>query len=184
MGENLAVKQLLEFHSIRRVIYQYSRALDRCDLDLLKDVYWPDATHEHGSFNGNAHEFADYAVPAIRKKFLRTLHSIANIHVDVQGDFGDSESYVTAYHMISGDPEVVRSIFGEEYLDRHKNSGAATHDFIYLGRYIDRFECRPGEWRIKRRVLTWSMRRIVEAILFLLRGGCRGGWVRCQRDCG
>ena len=171
MGENLAVKQLLEFHSIRRVIYQYSRALDRCDLDLLKDVYWPDATHEHGSFNGNAHEFADYAVPAIRKKFLRTLHSIANIHVDVQGDFADSESYVTAYHMISGDPEVVRSIFGEEYPDRHKNSGAATIDFIYLGRYIDRFECRPGEWRIKRRVLTWAMRRIVEAILFLLRGG-------------
>jgi hypothetical protein len=100
LAENLAMKQLLDFHSIRKVIYRYSRALDRCDLDLLKGVYWPDATLEHGSFNGNAHEFADDAVPAVRKKFLRTLHSIANIHVDVQGDFADSESYVTAYHMI------------------------------------------------------------------------------------
>ena len=113
MDDPASIRHLMDLTQIQSVIYRYSRALDRCDIDLLKDVYWPDATHNHCLFNENAHAFADYAMPVIMDKFLKTLHSIANIHIDVQGESADAESYCTAYHMISNHPDIVDEVFGK-----------------------------------------------------------------------
>jgi hypothetical protein len=66
---------------IREVLYRYARAVDRCDIDLLKSVYHEDAVDAHGlTFCGNAHDFADFIVPAMRQA-LTNRHAISNEHI-------------------------------------------------------------------------------------------------------
>ncbi len=59
------LQALVDKDEIRDVMYRYSRAVDRCDLALLKSCDWPDARDHHGFFVGNAHDFADYLIPLL-----------------------------------------------------------------------------------------------------------------------
>jgi len=52
------IQSILDRQEIEQVLAMYCRAIDRMDLELLKSVYHPDGTDDHGSFSGNAHEFA------------------------------------------------------------------------------------------------------------------------------
>ena len=38
---------------ITDLIHRYSRAVDRLDADLLRSVYWPDGTDDHGRPHGD-----------------------------------------------------------------------------------------------------------------------------------
>ena len=49
--------------SIRDCLFRYSRAIDRCDMELLKTVYWPGAIDHHTGFEGTAEEFIAWAEP-------------------------------------------------------------------------------------------------------------------------
>jgi hypothetical protein len=135
--------------------------LDRCDVDLFKDVYWADAIDDHGVFSGNAHEFAEFMVAFAKKFYLATQHAICNVSYVIESDRARTESYLIAYHRISTEPAVVQGVFGNTYYEKHKESGASTHDFILGGRYIDRFEKRQGVWRMSERVVTmeWNIMR-------------------------
>ncbi len=46
------IELLLAERAIARVLYTYSRAADRFDLELMRSCYWPDGTDDHGSYNG------------------------------------------------------------------------------------------------------------------------------------
>ena len=116
----------------------YCRAIDRCDKELLRTVYWPDAVDQHGIFNGNALEFVEFIVPLL-SGMKSTTHQISNILIDLRGDHAAVETYVCAYHAVP--------------------DGAGNHsDLIVGGRYLDRMERRHGEWRIAQRtfVLDWN----------------------------
>jgi hypothetical protein len=119
------------------VLAIYCRAVDRCDSELLKSVYWPDAVDNHGVFNGNAMEFIDFVIPLLRQ-MSQTMHQISNILIDLDGDQARVETYVCAYHLVQGEKD--------------------STDMIFLGRYLDRFERRKGEWRIANRlvVMDWN----------------------------
>jgi hypothetical protein len=159
MNGDERVQYLLDREDIRDVVSQYCRAFDRCDQELLADVYWPDGIHEHGKFRGTGQEFAEFAMPKIRKYFMKSHHSINNFYFDVRGNIANVESYVTAFHLISGDADIVRDVFGEPYHERHRSGDADAHDFIFLGRYIDLLEKRDAKWRIKKRIITteWNL---------------------------
>jgi hypothetical protein len=43
---------------IRDVVLRLARGIDRCDLELLRSCYHPDAHEEHGWFSGSAWEYA------------------------------------------------------------------------------------------------------------------------------
>lgn len=121
--------------AIREVLTRYCRAVDRCDLDLLKSVYWPDASDDHIVFSGNAIEFADFVIPLLKQHTECTQHLIGNIWLKIDGDVACSETYVQAYHRL--------------------RDGVAA---LGGGRYLDRLERRNGEWRIAERkfVLDWE----------------------------
>jgi hypothetical protein len=123
--------------AIRRVLATYCRAIDRCDADLLRSVYWPDAVDDHGVFNGNALEFVDFILPMLRTMRV-TTHSISNVLIELDGDEARAETYVNAYHDAPG-PE-------------------GRIDIVVAGRYLDRFERRDGHWRIAHRqfVMDWN----------------------------
>ena len=69
------------------VLGRYCQAIDRCDAEKLKSVYWPDAHDEHGGlFKGNAWEFADLATQSL-KRYLATMHATMN-HLITEVDNG------------------------------------------------------------------------------------------------
>lgn len=139
--------QILWDHlQIAKQLATYCRGIDHCDKELLKTVYWPDAIEEHGIFNGNAWEFAEFIVPLLQGMKV-TMHSISNTLIELHGDHASVETYVVAFHLMDA-PE------------------GGPVDMVVGGRYLDRFERRQGDWRIARRTFVhdWNQNQKATAL--------------------
>ena len=154
------IRELLDRQKCYDVLTRYCRALDRADVGLMKTVYWDDAVDEHGVFEGNAQEFAEFIVREIQNWFEVATHYICNVLMEYYGDVMCAESYLISYCSVASDPEKVQTVYGPSYLAATGGSGAAhkQHAFLMGGRYVDRLEKRNGEWRIARRrvVMDWN----------------------------
>ena len=154
------IDELVSRKNIQEVLTRYCRAIDRCDLELLRSVYWPDGIDDHGTFSGNAMEFCEVVIPALQANFEVTMHAITTVHMDVSGDTACCECYVVAFHKFRGDRDKAEQIFGSRYAAQLGLPDAATmpQQFFFGGRYLDRFERRDSEWRIAKRtvVMDWN----------------------------
>jgi hypothetical protein len=127
--------ELADREAIRDCIHRYCRAVDRIDVELMLSVFWPDATDEHGNFTArSAREWVDNAV-AVLETIEVTSHVMGNIMIDIQGDVAEVESYVRTIH-------------------RTPKPDGQRYDHVSSSRFIDRFEKRDDEWRIKNRVVV------------------------------
>lgn len=136
------VDRLASKDAIRELMYSYARGIDRCDVDRLHSIYWPDATDDHGFFVGNAIEFADSVVPQLRGSMHRTMHNITNISVEFESDdLARAETWCIALHEYDGEDGVEELFVG--------------------GRYLDTVERREGEWKIAKRIsmIDWNQTR-------------------------
>jgi hypothetical protein len=129
-----ALADLLDRDAVHRCIIRWTRGMDRHDNDLIASCYHPDATDDHGEFVGLSSDFIPYATMR-HDSWKKHQHYILNNTIEVDGDTAHSEAYYFA-------------VF--ERLDD------AVTDFS-VGRYLDRFERRNGEWRIAHRltILDW-----------------------------
>ena len=129
----LSVQRLSDLEEIRDLAVRYCQGLDREDRDLLRSAFWPDATDDHGwLFEGNAWEFIDAVLPR-RERVRPTQHCVMNHRVsfDADGSTATGEAYCVAFQF------------------RHALQGEAAR--IVVGRYLDKYERREGEWRIGHR---------------------------------
>jgi len=141
MTHDAALQALLDKNAIYECMLRYTRGLDRLDLDLFRSAYWPDALTCHGTVNGTPDEFLDWWMP-FQPTREAGQHSISNIRIELDGDSAaDTESY---------------------FLASIKNDGSNEVEFLG-GRYVDRFEKREGEWRIKTRVLIFDWQAVADA---------------------
>ena len=126
------VPMLSPHDQIRQVAARYSRGVDRLDLATMQSAYWPDAIDDHGVYVGDAMAFCERVV-ASHARFESTMHCVMNHWIDVvDGATAHGEVYNVTY---------LRSVVdGTPVLD------------TWWGRYVDRYECRIGEWRIIHRV--------------------------------
>jgi hypothetical protein len=133
----IEVQALLDKQAITELSYLYSRACDRLDKELLTSIYWQDATDDHGIFKGTASDYVDWVIDFL-EGWISTHHDNTNILIDVDGDKASGEVHWVGYY-------------------RFEVEGKA-HDNLAVGRYIDRYEKRDGQWRIKHRtcVSDWS----------------------------
>lgn len=135
-----AIDEMLAKQAIYDLLCRYCHGIDRCDAVVLKSAYWPDATETHGTFNGNAWEFADHMTASMRTGMLRSMQKIGNawIQIDPDGTRGRGETYVVGF--------------------MHVADGDQVNDLIVAGRYLDRYEKRGDEWRIIDRlyVMDWN----------------------------
>jgi hypothetical protein len=148
------LEELLDKQAIQEKIHLYCRAIDRLDGEQLRSVYWPEGTDDHGSFTGNAHEFADFIMGDLRKRVIDGMHAIMHSVIAVQGNFATAESYYWAYQLCPGGTEAVAEFFGASYAAAHAAVIDTPHDFYCGGRYIDLFEKRGAEWRVLKRKIT------------------------------
>ncbi len=129
------VRELHARQSIRDVLANYSRGIDRRDRELLLSCYHADAIDDHGAFVGGREAFWDWLGPSHLMHYRTHQHSLTNHSCQLDGDGAHSETY----WMFAG-------------MTHHGD--ALT---LFGGRYIDRFEKRDGRWAIAARkcVLEW-----------------------------
>lgn len=116
---------------------RYARGIDRCDIDTLLDVFWPEATADFGQGPGSAADWARATVAALAG-MLRTQHLLGNMIIDIDGDRAEAETYCRAWHEVDGpDGRIVMEVGG---------------------RYLDILEKRGTAWRIatRRYVMDWN----------------------------
>ncbi|MEO8813321.1 MAG: nuclear transport factor 2 family protein [Caulobacteraceae bacterium] len=138
-----AIGELLDKQACAELVWRLARGIDRVDEALLRSVFHPDATDDHGVFAGTAAAFVDWVLPVLRT-MRRTQHFIGNVLIEVDGDRARGESYFIAHHTIGGEAG---------------GDGTVPDGFsIAAGRYLDRFERRDGTWLIGHRqaVYDWS----------------------------
>lgn len=125
---------------IRQVLYRYRREVDRGDQSLIRSVYHAGASDDHGRWKGTGEAFAEYIVGAMDPLGTPSQHHITNVLIELEGSRAAVESYFIARHP-------------------HVASDHAPEQLAFVdGRYLDRFECRDGAWRIVPRqvVLDWT----------------------------
>jgi hypothetical protein len=129
---------LLDERAITRVLHRYCHAVDRLDADELRSVYHADARAEHGTYSEDIDGFVADTMERLVVDFATTTHSLSNVTIDIRGCVAFTESYVMASHVLSP----------------ARGGGLVW----FSGRYIDRFECRDGDWRIVLRSVfrTWD----------------------------
>ncbi len=81
------------------MLYRYCRGIDRRDYELVRSCYHPDATDDHGGYQGGVDGFIDY-IKAGLPRFEQTMHMIGNIPIDIDGDVAQSEAYTLAFHRV------------------------------------------------------------------------------------
>jgi hypothetical protein len=132
--------QVSDLEEIRALGLRYCRGIDRLDAELVRSAYWPDATDDHGSFKGNAWEFAAYAVERLGAAYLTTQHAVTNHSIELDGDVAHGELYNVSTHL-------------------REDAQGVRHVDTWYGRYLDRYERRDGEWRIADRVCVHEWTR-------------------------
>jgi hypothetical protein len=132
----------------------FCRALDRCDLDLLRAVFHPDATVAFGRLDTTAEAFCP-AIMALERSFQRTSHCLANEWFDVRGDRAAGEACLFATLTFLQDGEAVEGFIG--------------------ARYAVDYARRDGVWKMAHLllVLDWNMHHPSTA-QWHLRFGVRG----------
>ncbi len=143
---NEAVQELLDKKAIEELSYRYSRACDRLDRELLERVYWPDGTDDHGAFKGSAPDYIDWVIATL-ESMIATHHDNTNILIEVDGDTATGEVHWTGYYQVE--------VNGE------------SHDQLAVGRYVDRYEKREGEWRILHRTCLSDWVRMEPTVIDL-----------------
>ncbi len=141
---NDKLQQLMDKQAIMELSYRYSRACDRMDREMLTTVYWPDGTDDHGIFKGDAPAYVDWVMEFL-SGWISTHHDNSNILIDLDGDTASGEVHWVGYY-------------------RYEVDGV-QQDHVAVGRYIDRYERRDGEWRIKHRTCVSDWSRIEPANL-------------------
>jgi hypothetical protein len=136
-------RQLLDKEAIRELLQRYSRAVDRKDRPLLRDLLTEDATDTHGHhYDGSAKGLVDFIEG--RLDYLSySGHHARNHLIRLGGDVGYGEVYVIISHVLSA-PD-----------------GGRIEDFMTI-RYIDNIRsCADGKWRFSKRVVTYDMLRLL-----------------------
>jgi len=112
------------------LLCDYMHAQDRLDPALHRSVFHDDATTDYGAYVGGPDGFVAFA-QGVLKPHLANHHMIGQAKIDVEDDIAFGEVYFQAHHRIVEE--------GEE------------QDLFVSGRYIDRYECRKGVWKIAHR---------------------------------
>lgn len=159
----MTLDKLLARTEIADVILRYARGIDRLDLELVASCYHPDAYDDHGTMKGGVDDFLASAATFL-SRFEATMHFMGNMLIEVDGDVARAETYAVAYHRLA------------------LPDGSGKDD-IWGIRYVDRFECRNGAWKIAHRVVAQEWRRVDPVPVGRVRGGGPGMWgTRDGRD--
>lgn len=133
------LSELVDKQKLHENMMLYCRGMDRKDLDVLKSTFWPEATDNHGVFNGNAHEFCEMTYRNQKVSGHGSTHHCSNVLIELLGDRAKRET-VFMYVMVDH---------------------AGRRSYMLSGRYRDLCEKRAGEWKVLRRVCVFDWAQVL-----------------------
>lgn len=122
------LREMLDRQAIWQVMQRYARGLDRMDRELVRSCYFDDAIEDHGHFVGKVEDFYEWA-DQTSLMFEWCHHGLMNHSCELNGN----DAYCETYFQFTG-------------------FAAKPPHLLSMGRYIDHFQRRNGEWRIANRV--------------------------------
>jgi hypothetical protein len=131
------ITRLIDRRAIEDVLLRYSRAVDRADVELLRECYHDDATEDHGGvFSGTARDYIAQIAPLLPRAGI-VNHLATNVLVEFDSPvLARVEAYLLTFARMKKD--------GEKF------------DTLTLARSVDRFEKRGGRWAIAARRMCWE----------------------------
>lgn len=130
---------LVNRSAITDLHHRFCRAIDRCDVDLLKSLFHEDAVIDHPPLDGPAPEFCEKLIEAVGQ-FGPMLHYLSNLLIDFEGEVAYAESYFTAWYR-------AEDRTGDQPVFPGHLPGGDEHVFMG-GRYFNELTRRDGVWRI------------------------------------
>lgn len=134
------LQEMLDHFRIRKVLAEYCRGSDRCDVPLMAGVYARESWDEHGIFTGPGDEFARFVTPLVIETTEAMSHSLGQSLITVNGDEAGAETYfIAAARDTAPDGTAMCNQLG--------------------GRFVDRLIREDGKWKVKHRVAVrdWTM---------------------------
>jgi hypothetical protein len=139
--------------AIQDCMYRWCRSVDRLDFKAMRQVFHPDATDNHGIFNGNLDGLIDW-ISNRHQGIPFSMHAISNMLIEFAGpDIALVETYVRTTQRY---PAEAKQALVQLSGGKMGAKGAAMDLFT-----CSRFERRAGEWRIARRTLVADWKQIV-----------------------
>ena len=134
---------LLDEREIKNCVLRYCHGTDRLDWQMVAECYLPQATDDHGAFQGGPSELAAWLAARAKHRGAKQ-HYVANQLVEISGDDAVCESYYCCYIEFIDDPEFA--------------SSGKSEAVMLGGRYVDRLSRADGTWKLASRVsvVDWS----------------------------
>jgi hypothetical protein len=130
--------------AIQDCLHRYARGIDRRNWEFLASAFHPGARLDQGDFKGTIEEMLEN-VAGRHAAIEQSAHLLTNILIEFDSANGAVvETYFLAWLRNAHVPATIKTAMGA--------AEAGKVDMRSLGRYIDRFERRDGQWRIARRV--------------------------------
>lgn len=137
--DDAALQTLLDKEAIRELVLLYSRAIDRKDSALLRDLYTDDAIDTHGTdYSGDVPGYVAF-IESTAPFMPYSGHHVCNHLISIEGDTAQGEVYVLAVHCLGAE------------------DGPKVEDW-HVVRYMDEYRrCPDGKWRFAKRFVTYDM---------------------------
>ena len=143
------LQKLLDKDEIRDVMLRYCRGVDRRDWEAMRASFFEDFYDDHADFHGTRDEFVTWLVERHDMPgFFQSTHMLSNCLIEFASNtVAVVETYFSAKLELAADAGGHRAMLAGGRLD----ADASNLRVEVLGRYVDRFEKRSGQWRIARR---------------------------------
>jgi hypothetical protein len=140
---DIRLEMLLDEREIKNCVLRYCHGTDRLDWRTVTECYLPQASDDHGAFQGGPSEFASWLAAKSKYRGAKQ-HYVANQLVEISGDNAVCESYYCCYIEFIDDPEFVAS--------------GQSEAVLMGGRYVDRLARVDDTWKISSRisVVDWT----------------------------
>ena len=138
-GRPLGAGDLVAQQACYDALMRCARGLDRGDAERVRSAHHPGARVDCGAYRGDIEGFCEWLGESLSGRASCTFHKLGNVLITVDGERAYGETYA-----------IVHRVGGE---------ASAPQDLILGLRYLDRFECRGGEWRIAERQVSYEWER-------------------------
>jgi hypothetical protein len=100
MEEALDIRRLADLEDIRALSRRYMRSLDRLEPTLLASVFHDDARVDCGFYRGDARQFVDFAMRALRDHSANH-HMLGQMDLELERDVAFGEIYFQAFRRVA-----------------------------------------------------------------------------------
>lgn len=149
------LQRLIDKDQIRDAMMRYARGCDRREWDLARAAFFDDATDHHGDFKGPIDDFFAWIKPQ-HAQVAKSTHFLGNMLIEFASDtVAAVETYFIANLELGPEAAGHRKQFVSD--GSAENPGRIQLEVV--GRYVDRFEKRDGEWRIAKRQVVFDLQQ-------------------------